>query len=256
MYLVSPKRIWPSWSRDLLTDEQLIVEVRRLAEANQRLPTLLLLHHLDQPARTTAIVQKGTDIGFRKIHDWNVTDILRKEADKNEVAQLHDGWRLLDPGLDAIKATGIELGRKKHVSPTDSVLPHDLFAGTRPYIEKVVDQINGSYDHAHYDCCAVMCRRLAETLIIEVYEKQNRSQDIKGPDGNFLMLNNLIGALKKDEQMNLGRNSKKGLEELKELGDKAAHNRRFNARESDINSIKSGLRTAAEELLHLSGLAR
>ena len=37
-------------------------------------------------------------------------------------------------------------------------------------MEKVLSQINGSYDCALFDCTAVMCRRLLETLIIEAYE--------------------------------------------------------------------------------------
>ena len=56
--------------------------------------------------------------------------------------------------------------------------------------------------------------------------------------------------------INLGRNSKKGLKDLKELGDKSAHDRRFNARQSDIDLVKTGLRSAAEDLLHLAGLAK
>jgi len=67
---------------------------------------------------------------------------------------------------------------KKAAKLSDSVLPRELFDGTRGYIEKVVSQINGSYDHGWYDCCAVMCRRLAETLIIEGYEEQGRSDEM------------------------------------------------------------------------------
>jgi hypothetical protein len=100
-----------------------------------------------------------------------------------------------------------------------------------------------------------MCRRLGETLIIEVYEAQGRAAAIKDSDDNFLMFSGLLGVLKRDGTIHLGRNAKRGLGGLKDLGDKAAHNRRFNARKSDIDGIRSDLRTAAEELLHLSGLA-
>ena len=57
------------------------------------------------------------------------------------------------------------------------------------------------------------------------------------------MLNGLLGVLNKDNTIHLGRNAKQGLEALKALGDKSAHNRRFNARQPDINSIKADLRT-------------
>jgi hypothetical protein len=70
------------------------------------------------------------------------------------------------------------------------------------------------------------------------------------------MLNGLLGALSKDSTIHLGRNAKRGLDGLKELGDKSAHNRRFNARQPDIDAIRSDLRTAAEELLHLANLMK
>jgi hypothetical protein len=49
----------------------------------------------------------------------------------------------------------------------------------------VVEQINKSYDIELWDCCAVMCRRLLETLIIEVYEKLGRANEIKGTMDTF-----------------------------------------------------------------------
>ena len=66
-------------------------------------------------------------------------------------------------------------------------LPCDLFASTRGSIERVVEQINRSYDVELWDCTAVMCRRLLETLIIETYEKAGRAADIKDKDGQFAM---------------------------------------------------------------------
>jgi hypothetical protein len=42
-----------------------------------------------------------------------------------------------------------------------------------------------SYDATLWDCTAVMCRRLLETSIIEVYEKLGRAPEFKGRDGNF-----------------------------------------------------------------------
>jgi len=138
--------------------------------------------------------------------------------------------------------------------PSDSVLSRALFDGTRGYLEKVVDQINKSYDAQLWDCCAVMGRRLLETLIIEVYEHDRRSDEIKGPDGNFKMFNGLIDHILSDRNYNLSRNTVEGLKEQKRLGDLSAHNRRYNAQPNDIKKNSGDLRVAAEELLHLSGL--
>jgi|SRR5581483_8337787 len=53
---------------------------------------------------------------------------------------------------------------------TQSVILMSLVRGTRGYIEKISNQINGAYENGWYDACAVMLRRLIETLIIETFE--------------------------------------------------------------------------------------
>lgn len=41
---------------------------------------------------------------------------------------------------------------------------------------------------------------------------------------------------------------------LKDVGDKSAHSRRFNAVRDDLESLKNDLRVVTEELLVLAGL--
>ena len=53
---------------------------------------------------------------------------------------------------------------------TDMFLARSLVSNTRCYIERVVAQINGTYENGWYDVCAVMIRMLLETLIVEVFE--------------------------------------------------------------------------------------
>lgn len=137
---------------------------------------------------------------------------------------------------------------------SDSVLPRSLFRATRTYIERTVQQINASYDAGLFDCTAVMCRRLLETLIIETYESVGRGEEIKGADGHFQMFAGLLGTLEKDSAFSVSRNGLQGLRDFKKLGDLSAHNRRFNARREDIDRVRDGLRVASEELLHLAKL--
>jgi integrase len=137
---------------------------------------------------------------------------------------------------------------------TGSVIPLSL-ATTRGYLDRVVLQLNASYDAQLYDCCAVMCRRLLETLIIEVYEHCGRAAEVKGADGNFLMLNGLVSFFEKDTTFNVGRSGMKGLRDFKTLGDLSAHSRRFNAQKEDIDRVRDGLRVVVEELIHLAKLA-
>ncbi|KND50847.1 MAG: hypothetical protein AB202_00375 [Parcubacteria bacterium C7867-007] len=158
------------------------------------------------------------------------------------------GKRELDPVYRTVSPTPVT------IVVTDSVLPRALVTGTRGYIEKVTHQINGSYDCGLYDACSVMCRRLLETLIIEVYEQAGRTDEIKGVDGNFLMFSGLLDVFEKDKTFTLSRNGTKGLSDFKSLGDLSAHSRRYNALKADIDRVQSGLRVAVEELLHLAKL--
>jgi hypothetical protein len=116
----------------------------------------------------------------------------------------------------------------------------------------VVYQLNASGTFGLYDCCAVTCRRLFETLIIEVYEAAGRAVELKGADGNFKMFSGLLAQIETDPAFHLGRNAKRGLVAFKTLGDLSAHNRRFNAGQDDIDRVRDDLRVAAEELLHLA----
>ncbi|MEO8187297.1 MAG: hypothetical protein ABI580_08045, partial [Burkholderiaceae bacterium] len=84
---------------------------------------------------------------------------MRTAKARKEAFRIRIGARAeLDAKYDAIAGV-------KRVRRSNSVLPTELFAKSKGYIERVVAQLNASYDHGLYDCCSVMCRRLAETLI-------------------------------------------------------------------------------------------
>ncbi len=131
-----------------------------------------------------------------------------------------------------------------------------MFKNTRGYLEKVVYQINSSYDNSCYDASAVMIRRLIEILIIEIYECNHIEYKIKNTAGDFLFLDDLIDFFLSESTWNLSlsRNTKKGLKQLKALGDLSAHSRRYNANRHDLDKVINDLRVTAEELLYLAGL--
>jgi hypothetical protein len=136
-------------------------------------------------------------------------------------------------------------------SRKELVLAKSLVKGTRGYIESVVNQINSTYENASYDACAVMIRRLIETLIIEAFERHNIATKIKTTSGDFFFLSELIMHTLNETSWNLGRNAKQALPKLKNVGDKSAHDRRYNAHRSDIDNIKDALRAVVQELMHL-----
>ena len=138
---------------------------------------------------------------------------------------------------------------------SQSVLPRSLVSNTRGYMERVVDQVNGCYEKGWFDGCAVMMRRLLETLIIECFEKHGIANKIKDTrTGDFLYLSELIGHTIRETAWNLGRNTKKALPHLKAVGDQSAHSRRYNAHREDIDKLLQDFRTACQELLYIAGL--
>jgi hypothetical protein len=88
----------------LLSDERLLLAARELAKKGQKPVVLLLLAHVNQPAQTIAIRDKGLAIGFRDATQWNLSAILRSAAAVGQVAQLSAGWKLLEPGLESLNS--------------------------------------------------------------------------------------------------------------------------------------------------------
>ena len=138
---------------------------------------------------------------------------------------------------------------------SQNVLPFSIVSNTRGYIEKVSNQINGCYEKGWYDSCAVMMRRLLETLIIEVFETFNIASNIKDPKtGDFYFLSQLINITLQENSWNLGRNTKKALPKLKSIGDQSAHSRRYNAFREDIDKLSTDFRSVCQEFIYLSNL--
>jgi hypothetical protein len=129
-----------------------------------------------------------------------------------------------------------------------------LVKGTRGYIERVAHQVNGCYDNGWYDACAVMVRRLLETLIIETFESHKIASKIKDGNGDFFFLSELIQLTHAESSWNLTRNSKSALPKLKDIGDKSAHSRRYHAVRNDLDKLLPEIRVVVQELIYLSGL--
>jgi hypothetical protein len=136
---------------------------------------------------------------------------------------------------------------------TDQVVPRSLLDDTRGYLEKVANQVNGCYEHGWFDACAVMIRRLVETLIIEAFEQNDIAHKIKNANGDFYFLSDLISTTIQEKSWNLTRNAKRALSKLKDVGDKSAHSRWYNAHYRDIEKIMPDLRVVTQELLYLAG---
>lgn len=154
-----------------------------------------------------------------------------------------------------LDAQYLELLGVRRVIVVGAVLPVDTVAGTRAYLEQMVYQINGSYEFGFYDACAVLCRRLMESLIIEVYISQKRQHEIQD-NGVFVYLDSLIKHIANDKAVTFGRNTAKTMAEVKQVGDTAAHDRVYITRQEDIDDMKSRYRRMITELLGVSSIRK
>lgn len=136
---------------------------------------------------------------------------------------------------------------------SDVVLPMELVRNSLPHLERLALQINGSYDFGFFDACAVLCRRVIESLIIQIYLHQRRAEEIRG-GGVFLALERLIGKIEADSLIVLSRNAPRYMREVKQVGDTAAHDRSSITLKQDIDDIKLGFRKIVQELLGHAGL--
>jgi hypothetical protein len=137
-------------------------------------------------------------------------------------------------------------------SATEPVIPLAVFATAPTYYKNTVIQANGCYEKRWFEACSVMIRKLVENMIIDVYEKHGKKAEIQ-KDGLYMMLAGLVAAMLSQTHWTLGRETREALPELKKLGDRAAHNRRYWATKPDIDKVLSGLRVTADDLLHLAG---
>ena len=119
----------------------------------------------------------------------------------------------------------------------------------------MVYQINATYEYGMFDACAVLCRRLMESLIIEIYIHQKRHSDIQH-DGVFFMLDRLIVHVGNDQNIHLSRNTAKTVREVKQLGDTAAYDRTYITPQIDIDDVKARYRRLIKELLLVSGVTK
>lgn len=136
---------------------------------------------------------------------------------------------------------------------TSSVIPVEFVAGTRTYIERLVKQINASYDAGSFDASAVILRRLMESLLIEIYIASGRQALIR-QGAVFMQLSDLITTLANDTVVTKSRNLVRGLSLIKDIGDTAAHDRTYITPKQDIDDNRTAMRRVINELLVLAGI--
>lgn len=206
-------------------------------------------HHNNINVGIKEICNEINKAGYGKQNITRLKTALKK--DRRTISD-GDNFKISLSAVDKLDAQFMPILKNKPVKKSDAILDLNLFKNTRGYIYKVVLQVNRSYEESLFDCCTVMVRRLLETLIIEIYEKEKRVEEIKDEKGYFLMFSGLLNILENDKKINMGRQTTTALKNLKRIADSSAHNRRFNAIKKDIDDIKQDIQLSTNELLQLA----
>jgi len=202
------------------------------------------------------VKSKDIEVCFTELKTTKYSNIsqylsLNSKKTKNKPAKFYYHKGLYH--LERTKKAEIDkkINAPRIIAPTNNYFPLELFNNTRGYLVTVATQAAGCYDNSLFDACSVMTRKLLEILIIEAFERFKIEAKIKNPQGNFFFLSELIDTFKSETSWNVGRNAKKSLPNLKKIGDLSAHNRRYIARQTDIDNIREDLRIVLEELIHI-----
>jgi hypothetical protein len=194
------------------------------------------------------------DEGFPKPNVTRLASDLKRSA--STVRGKRQGTFQVDVRrLKVLDDTYLPILGARQVKVVGAVLTPESVAGTRPYLEKLVHQINGAYDYGFFDACAVLCRRLMESLVIEIYLSRGRHGEIQ-QNGVFVSLDRLLARIKGDGTLALGRATPKTMDEVKQIGDTAAHDRTYITQQGDIDDLKSRYRKLISELLVLAGIQK
>lgn len=144
-----------------------------------------------------------------------------------------------------------ELDQAEAASPTPAstlFLPDDIFELRHGVLNKILWEVNTSYEARCYNASATMLRRILETLIIEAFENNGVGSKIVASNGDHLKLKALIDRAVAEPILRLTANTKRLLPQLKFFGDMGAHNRLLLVKKGDLDRLHAAIRAGFGEL--------
>lgn len=203
------------------------VTAREVADLmiQQRLSGSVNVSRLNKSLSSHSDTVRGHRVGsfrIRKASDGKLSDRFSEYADLSTA-----------PVKDLLVSAAVDLG------------------GRRP-LDSIRREANGAYERGFYNSAAVMCRRLAEMLLIEALEKNGAKDKIRDSKDNLLGFADLIAAAKSGHHLKLSRSAPAALSKVKELGDAGAHHRHFVAAKKDLDDLNPGYSLLISELASLA----
>lgn len=166
-----------------------------------------------------------------------------------------DTFRLSPKKRRELKDKYPDLSDSEEIISDDSLLPESLFTNTkRRYLVRMAQQINASYEGHLFDGTTLLMRRLLEILLIHAFQHAGIESEIESPDGNYVKLKTLINKASSSAVISLTPETRKSIDQFRELGNLSAHKVTYNCRRDDIKPIRMEYRAIIEELLYKGGL--
>lgn len=177
----------------------------------------------------------------------NISAYLNKRSGNNgKFLKKKTGFVLARATREQIAISVAEIVEKPISS---DLIDISIFEHTPYYIKHIAKEMVHCYDSGYYNATLVLMRKLIETLIIECFERYGIDSDVKDLNGAFYYLSDLIPRYLLSNKWNASRNVTKSMEAVKKYGDLSAHNRRFLAKKTDIDSFTFELRQALQEII-------
>ncbi|MEF9984740.1 MAG: DUF4145 domain-containing protein [Oscillospiraceae bacterium] len=137
---------------------------------------------------------------------------------------------------------------------SSEMIEESKFCGKRPYIDRLIQQINFTYGNNCYDACAVLMRRLFEILLVLSYQNKGIEEDITKPDGNHLMLEGIVKNAVQNKLLGVPSRISKSFDSFREVGNNSAHSITYTAGKLDIDKIQMNYRVMMEDLYNRAGI--
>lgn len=119
----------------------------------------------------------------------------------------------------------------------DELIEEAKFCGKRPFLTRLIQQINFTYGNNCYDACAVLMRRLFEVLLVLSYQNNGIEADITKPDGSHKMLESIVKDAVQNKTLGVPVRISKNFDSFREVGNNSAHSITYTAGKLDIDNI-------------------
>jgi len=212
------------------------------------------VYFLQQVEKMDNIAAKNVKQCFDDLHlnsYSNIPQYLTRYAKKGidqEFLNTKKGYILLAKTREQIEK---EVAVPAEITPSDSLYPLVIFGKTPSYLRAFAEEASACYDFGLYNSCLFMLRKICEILIIELFESKGIETKIKTPKGDYVQLSDLIKSAISEGTWKLSKIVKENLPKIKLLADSSVHSKRFRARKTDIDPMKTDLRIVFEELITL-----